>query len=107
MTEKYFEAISQYLGIICWFAILIAAKLSHVSARKKLTRAQVLGNIVYGIVGGTMAYLGTASFKENIRVIAAGVGVLGGDMMVSYIIDNAKPTMEIIGKAITRLLKKK
>jgi phage shock protein PspC (stress-responsive transcriptional regulator) len=107
MTAHYFSDISEYLGIISWFVVLISAKLSHVSARKKLTRSQVIANIVYGIVGGIMAYFGTMSFKDNIRIIATGVGVLGGDIMVSYIIDNTKPIMESVGRTVLRFIKKK
>lgn len=104
---KYFEALSSYFGIIAWFVILIAAKISHVSTRKKLTRSQLIANILYSIIGGIMSYFGTITFQQNIRVIAVAFGVLAGDVLVAWIPDNAKGIFDAAGDVIKKWLVKK
>lgn len=107
MTEKYFEAVSQYLGLIAWFTILIAGKVSHVMSKRKLTRSQIFGNILYALIGGIMAYFGTSSFNTNIRVIAVGFGVMAGDILVAWIPKNADGFFDTIGEIIKKYLNKK
>lgn len=107
MTEKYFEAIANYTGIVAWFIILIAAKLSHVASKKKLTKWQVVANILYALIGGIMAYFGTSTFNGNIRVIAVGFGVLAGDILVAWIPKNADGFFDALGELVKKYLHRK
>jgi len=107
MITKYFEAISTYFGLIAWFIILIAAKISHISTRKRLTRSQLIANILYSIIGGILSYFGTVSFQYNIRVIAVACGVLAGDVLVAWIPDNAKGFLDTLGEIGKKWLSKK
>jgi len=107
MTDKYFEILSSYLGIITWFIILIAAKISHVATRKKLTRSQLVANILYALIGGVLAFFGTATLQQNIRIIAVGVGVLAGDVIVEWIPSNFKGLLDTAGTVVKKWLSKK
>lgn len=107
MTEKYFEILSTYIGMVTWFVILIAAKISHVATRKKLTRGQLIANILYALIGGIGAYFGTISFQYNFRVIAVAVGVLAGDVIVEWIPTNFKGLLDTFGEVVKKWLSKK
>lgn len=107
MVTKYFEAISSYFGIIAWFIILIAAKISHVSTRKKLTRSQLVANILYSIIGGVMSYFASIGFQHNIRMIAVACGVLAGDVLVGWIPNNAESILDAVGDVAKKWLQKK
>lgn len=107
MREKYFELVVEYFSVIVWFIVCIAAKLSQVSSRKKLTKMEVFKHIIYGIVGGVFAYYGTISFRHNFRVIALGVGVLAGDILVNWVMDNTRSLLDVIGEVIKKWIKRK
>lgn len=106
MTKMYFEILADYIGTISWFVVLIAAKLSHINVRKKLTKGEVFMNIIYCIVGGMFAYYGTISFQKNFRFIAMGLGVLSGDILVSWIVDNVKSYLDLAGSGVKAIINK-
>lgn len=107
MAEKYFDILSSYFALIVWFAVLISAKISQLSAKKKLSRGQFVSNVLYAFIGGVLAYFGTNGFQQNIRVIAVAFGVLSGDVIVGWIPKNAESFLESLKDIITKYLQKK
>lgn len=107
MGLNYFNILSEYIGIVLWFVILVAAKLSHISTRKKLTKTEYWTNIIYCVVGGIMAYYGTFTFRSQIRVIALGVGVLAGDTIIKWIMDSVEDISKTVTATIKKYIKKK
>lgn len=107
MSDKYFEILSTYIGTVTWFIILIAAKISHISTRKKLTREQLVSNILYALIGGVLGYWLTFAYQKNIRVIAIAIGVLGGDVIVAWIPDNLKGFLDTMGDIFKKWLTRK
>lgn len=103
--NEYFTLISEYIGIVTWFLILIAAKIG--SLGKKLTTEDKINNILYCIVGGVMAYFGTFAFKWQLRVIAVGIGCMAGDVLIKWLPANMKENLELLGRLIKALIKKK
>lgn len=107
MGLNYFNILSEYIGIVLWFVILVAAKLSHISTRKKLTKTEYWTNIIYCVVGGIMAYYGTFTFRSQIRIIALGVGVLAGDTIIKWIMDSVEDISKTVTATIKKYIKKK
>jgi len=105
LTNVLYANFSHYFGLISWFIILICAKLSHINTRKKLKKTHLLPNVIYGIVGGVFAYFSTATFQHNLQVVAIGFGVLGGDVLVGWIIDKTKYYLDILGVSLEKFLK--
>lgn len=64
-------------------------------------------NIIYGIVGGVMAYFGAAAFNYNIRIITTGIGVLAGDVLVSWVPKNAEGFLDTLGEFAKKWMKRK
>lgn len=72
-----------------------------------MTRGQVVMNIIYGIVGGVMAYFGAAAFNYNIRIITTGIGVLAGDVLVSCVPKNAESFLDTVGEFAKKWISRK
>lgn len=107
MGINYFNILTEYVGIVSWFVILIAAKLSHISTRKKLTKTEFVSNVIYCVIGGIIAYYGTFTFRSQIRVIALGVGVLAGDTLIKWIMDSMDDILKTVTSSIKKYIKKK
>lgn len=107
ISAEYYKILTEYVGIVSWFIILVAAKLSHISTRKKLTQPEVLRNVIYCVVGGIIAYYGTFTFRSQIRIIALGVGVLAGDTLVKWIMDSMEDLLKTVTASIKKYIKKK
>lgn len=104
---QHFIEVTDYLGIIAWFVVVIAAKMSLLMKNKKLSKQEIISNILYCLVGGVMAYLGTFSFKYQFRYIAAGIGCLAGDVLIGWLPDNVKEWLQLVGTGIKTFIKNK
>jgi hypothetical protein len=54
-----------------------------------------------------MAYFGTSTFSNNIRIIAVGFGCLSGDILVGWIPKNADGLFDSIGQVVKKYFEKK
>lgn len=107
MSKEYYALASQYIGIVVWFALLIAGKIAILNKNKRLTNRENISNIIYCIIGGVMAYFGTFSFQYHLKVIAVGIGVMAGDVLVSWLPSNVKEWLELVGQAIKSWIRRK
>lgn len=107
LTQNHFELLADYLTTVVWFLVCVLAKLSHINQRKKLTTGKIWMIVFSGVVGGVFAYYGTVKFSKEFRAISMGLGVLAGDILITWVLDNARGKLDTFGAWLESWIKRK